>query len=64
MITSTNDHWITIITAALRRRSFFNELQTNLDSWMKLYNEDRPHQGEMVLREDSDANFHRQHSLG
>ena len=23
----------------------FDELQTDLDSWMKLYNEDRPHQG-------------------
>jgi hypothetical protein len=32
---------------AFRKKIYrsLDELQTDLDSWMKLYNEDRPHQG-------------------
>jgi hypothetical protein len=35
------------------------ELQADLDAWIKLYNEQRP-SGQMVLRQDSDADIDRQ----
>jgi hypothetical protein len=36
------------------------ELQADLDQWLKLYNEERPPSGPMVLRQDADADLHRQ----
>ena len=39
------------------------ELQAALDQWLKQYNEERTHQP-VVLRQNADANFHRQYPIG
>jgi hypothetical protein len=39
------------------------ELQADLDQRLKLYNEERPRSGPMVLRQDADADLHRQYPV-
>jgi len=34
-----------------------DELQADLDGWMREYNEARPHQGPLVLRQNADADI-------
>jgi hypothetical protein len=34
-----------------------DELEADLDLWIREYNEQRPHQGTLVLRQDPDADL-------
>jgi transposase InsO family protein len=43
---------------AFRKKIYhtIDELRADLDAWVAEYNERRPHQGPLVLRQDPDAN--------
>lgn len=49
---------------AFRKKIFasLNELQTDLDAWLRLYNRATTPPGQMVLWENSDADIHRSHT--
>ena len=44
---------------AFRKKIYrtIDELQTDLDAWITEYNQHRPHQGPLVLRQDPDADL-------
>ena len=51
---------------AFRKKIYktLEELQSDLDTWIKLYNEERPHQGRWCVWENSVADVRRQHRVG
>ena len=40
------------------------ELQADLDQWLKLYNEERTHQGRWCYGKNADADLYRQRPIG
>jgi transposase InsO family protein len=51
---------------AFRKKIYktLQELQSDLDTWSNLYNEERPHQGRWCYGKNSDADVCRQHPVG
>jgi hypothetical protein len=51
---------------AFRQRLYrtIDELQADLDTWIKRYHEERPHQGRWCKGQDANANLHRQPATG
>ena len=54
--TILNEFYRVAFRKKLYRR--IDELQADLDAWIDEYNEERPHQGTIVLRQDADADLH------